>query len=79
MPLYFLDVRNTDIRAEDPEGHELPDLEAARRAAIASIRSILAHEVAEGRLDLRGEIRIEDEQGDVVRIVPYAEALEIKI
>lgn len=79
MPLYFLDVCNTDIRAEDPEGHELPDLEAASREAIASIRSILAHEVAEGRLDLRGEIRIEDERGDVVRIVPYADALEIMI
>jgi hypothetical protein len=78
MPLYFLDVRNTDIRAKDMEGHELPDLEAARREAIAGIRSILAHEVAEGRLDLRGEIRIEDEQGNVVLVVPYADALEVK-
>jgi hypothetical protein len=79
MPLYFLDVSNTDISARDPEGHQLPDLEAACRAAIASIRSILAHEVAEGRLDLRGQIRIEDERGEVVRVVPYSEALEIKI
>jgi hypothetical protein len=79
MPLYFLDVFNTDILAKDPEGHELADLEAARRAAIASIRSILAHEVAGGRLDLRGEIRIEDERGHVLRVVPFADALEIKI
>jgi hypothetical protein len=79
MPLYFLDICNTDIKASDPEGHQLADLEAARREAIASIRSILSHEVAEGRLDLRGEIRIEDEQGNVVRVVPYADAIEIKI
>jgi hypothetical protein len=79
MPIYFLDIRNNELLAKDPEGHELPDLEAARREAIASIRSILSHEIAGGTLDLRGEIRIADEQGDVVRVVPYAEALEIKI
>jgi len=79
VPHYFLDVFNSDVHAEDPEGHDLPDLEAARRLAIASIRSILAHEIAIGRLDLRGEIRIKDERRAVLRVVPYADALEIKI
>ena len=79
MPLFFLDVCNSDVMAKDTEGHDLPDLEAARRTAIAGIRSILAHEVAEGRLDLRGEIRIGNERGDVLRVVPYADAIDIKI
>jgi hypothetical protein len=79
MPRYFLDVCNTDIHARDEEGHEFANLDAARQAAIASIRSILSHEVAAGRLDLRGEIRIGNARGDVLRVVSYAEALEIMI
>jgi hypothetical protein len=79
VPRYFLDVCNTDVDAGDPEGRELPNLEAARREAIAGIRSILAHEAAEGRLDLRGEIRIRNARGEIVRVVPYGDALEIRI
>jgi hypothetical protein len=79
MPIYFLDVCNSEVIAGDPEGRELPNLDAARREAIAGIRSILANEAAEGRLDLRGEIRIKNARGDVVRVVPYADALDIMI
>jgi hypothetical protein len=79
MPFYFLDVANTDILTEDTEGRELPDLEAARRAAITNIRSILSNEIAEGRLDLRGEIRIRGGSGAVLRVVPYADAIEVTI
>jgi hypothetical protein len=79
MPVYFLDVCDSVVVAGDPEGRELPNLDAARREAIVGIRSILAHEAAEGRLDLRGEIRIKNARGDVVRVVPYADALEIRI
>jgi hypothetical protein len=79
MPHYYLNVCNMDVQARDEEGQELANLEAARWEAIASIRSILSHELAEGRLDLRGEIRIENARRDVVRVVPYADALEIMI
>jgi hypothetical protein len=78
MPLFFLDVCNRDISAEDLEGRDLPNLEAAFREAIVGIRSILGQELAEGRLDLCGEIRIRNGQGEVLQVVPYADALEIK-
>ena len=79
MPFYFLDVCNIDMLTEDTDGRELPNLEAARRAAITNIRSILSHEIAEGRLDLRGEIRIRGGGGGVLRVVPYADAIEVRI
>ena len=78
MPRFFLDICNTDIQATDDEGRELPDLDAARAAAIEGIRSILADEILSGAIDLRGEIRIADEFGYRLATVSYSEALQIR-
>lgn len=78
MPRFFLDIFNSEICATDDDGQELPDLAAAREAAITGIRSILGGELARGKLDLRGEIRIRDDAGNALLSVPYSEAVAIR-
>jgi hypothetical protein len=79
MPRYFLNIRNSSGFAEDEEGQELADLQAARAEAIAGIRSVLAEEIKRGVLDLRGQVEITDEAAALLAVVPYREALELQM
>ena len=74
---FYLHVHNHDGEAVDREGQDFADLDGARDAAIAGIRSLLCSELTEGRLDLRATIEIDDAQGSRVLSIPYAEALRI--
>lgn len=78
MPTYHLHLINTHIEADDVQGHDLPDLEAARTVAVAGIRDFLGHEAMNGLLDFRGHIHIEDDSGNVLQSVPFIEAFTIK-
>jgi hypothetical protein len=77
VPLFFLHVHNSAGDAVDDEGQDYADLDGARDAAIAGIRSLLGSELALGSIDLRGTDEIEDAQGRRVLSVPFAEALRI--
>jgi hypothetical protein len=79
MPIYYLHVFNEEVRAEDEEGADLPDLAAALKQAISGIRSILSEEVLKGELNLRGRVEIAGENGDVLRTVPYADAVTVTV
>lgn len=76
MPRYYFSLCD-DLDCDDPEGLELPDLQAAHEEAIRSIRSIMAEEVGRGRLPLKGRIEVKDEAGAVALYVGFGEALVI--
>ena len=78
MPIYHLHLINAHIDADDEEGHELPDLDAARATALAGIRDFVAHEALSGTLDFRGRLDIKDEGGAVLESIPFVEAFVIK-
>jgi hypothetical protein len=78
MPLYFLHVFNRTGCSRDEEGMDLPDLAAARVAAVEGIRSILQDEVGHGMIDFEGRVEIEDEAGAVLATVSYAEAVDLR-
>lgn len=78
MPRYFFHLYNRIGEALDPEGRELSDLEAARLVAVEEIRAMLGEEVAQGLLDLRGYIEIADEGGQVLDVVRFEEAIEVR-
>lgn len=79
MPRYFLDIFNGGGPVPDEEGVELPDLAAARAAAIAGIRSILSDEIGQGRIDLTGRIEICDQARVRVATVAFGEAVEVRM
>lgn len=78
MPRFFLHLINNTAVASDDEGVELTDVSAARDQAIDGIRSVLADEVRRGMLDLRGRIEIAEAGGNVLAVVSFADALEIR-
>ena len=74
---YHLHLINTHVEADDREGHLLASLDEARAMAVDGIRGFLSHEVRDGRLDLRGRIDIEDDDGAVLASVRFDEAVSI--
>jgi hypothetical protein len=68
MPRYFFNIREGFDVDEDEEGVELPDLEAARTEAFATVEE-LRHELG---ADAQGiELEITDESGRRLLTVPF--------
>jgi hypothetical protein len=65
VPRYFLHIDELDT---DPEGSELPDLEAAHREAILAAREMLAERIISGAEDVPTRIIIADEAGNVLSV-----------
>ena len=79
MALYLLHLYNSLGFVPDEEGKELSDLAAARRVAADAIRDILGEEVKKGVIDLRGRIEIANEAQEALAVVPFLEAVEIRL
>jgi len=58
LPRYFLHIGELDT---DPEGTELPDLEAARHEAMLAAREMLAEWILHGTDDIPTRIMVTDE------------------
>jgi hypothetical protein len=70
MPLFFIHLRNEDQDVIDREGHELPDLETARRQALSAAGEIIADEMARGRDRIRIALTVENEAGERLLELP---------
>lgn len=77
MPCFYFHVCNGTGFVQDEEGQELPDLEAARAAAIKSARSIMASDVQRGALDLSSFIEIEDETSQRLHTLCFGDAVDL--
>ena len=67
-----------DLVSIDEEGKELPSLQAARERAMADARHMAGAEALEGHLNLKHRIEIADENGKVLAIVRFEDAVEIE-
>ena len=76
MARYFFHLRDGTDYLIDPEGTELPELEAAREMALLCARDTLSNELKDGLLDLRYRIDVEDAEGIVVHSLPLGSAFE---
>lgn len=74
MPRYFFHVVNSG-RAEDPEGVDLPDLEAARREAYKDVQDLKRQnfETLDTSTWATWSIEICDEQQAVLLVIPFSE------
>ena len=77
MLRFYLNLRIGEQWIEDQEGFDLPSVDAARQTSVEETRSLLADDVACGKIDLRGCIEVTDETGSVVATVPFAEPVEV--
>ena len=77
MPRFFFNVYD-ERTTIDEVGQELPDLAAAREAAVEEARAILGDEARNGRIDLSHRIEVEDENRRPVLLLPFSAAVEIE-
>lgn len=76
MARFFFHVHGGDgPPIEDPEGGELPDLDAARAEALAAARGIVAEDLLAGRPVRERRFEIEDAAGRVLATVAFRDAL----
>jgi len=77
MPRFHLNIFNGAGEAPDEEGQELANLAAARAEAIRGIRSLLAAELSEGKIDLGGRIEITDRDDRILQTIAFREAVTV--
>lgn len=76
MARFFFDLHD-EFDAIDDEGKDLPDVHAAKDVALREAREMIMAEVARGELDLCHRIEVRDEQGRVVHVIHFADAVSI--
>ena len=78
MARYFFNLRN-DVDVDDEEGQEVPDFKAAQERATAYARDMAAASILERhKLDLAHRIEVADERGQVLHVVTFGDAVEVK-
>lgn len=77
MPLYFFHLRDGVDVLLDGDGREFDSVDAAAKAALLEARAIIADEARDGRIMLDKHIDVENDCGDIVHRLPFADAVEI--
>jgi hypothetical protein len=77
MPYFFFHLYD-DLIVPDPEGKELPSLQAARETALDNAREMACAEVLDGYLNLTHRIEIADESGKVLATVRFRDVVEVE-
>jgi len=72
MPLYYLHIRNGGKLEVDPDGIELPDLDAALAEAVKVARELVDEVDDLGRDAL---IEITDGSGETILTMPFSDAV----
>ena len=75
MMKFYFNLQTDDGLAEDPDGCDLGDLEAACDEATRAAREIAAAAVKAGREDAPSDILIADANGRVLAIVSLADMI----
>lgn len=78
MSRFYLHLYNRIGAVPDEEGTEALDLTTAHRIAVQSVRDIMAEEARKGSIDLFGRIEIANEEGKVLAVVPFSDAVEFR-
>jgi hypothetical protein len=77
MSRLFFQLRDGTDNLLDPEGVELPNLEAVIKRTLQCAYGIMANDVGEGKLKLDYRIDVEDEAGKVVYVARFRDLVKI--
>ena len=77
MARFYLHLKSSDglILFYDPEGVELPSIDAARREALQSARELLSHAIKTGKTKVPEAFVITGEDGRTLEVVLLASVL----
>jgi hypothetical protein len=77
VPIFYFHVRDGDRTVEDPDGAELPDLDAARAKAATAIREAVSRPASAGRDLGRRRFEITDERGRLLATVAFRDVFRL--
>lgn len=77
MPRFYFHIRSSDSFIRDPDGTDLPDLDAARSEAEKSARDLLAALLKDGAV-VNGQVfEITDGEGNILERLPFRQVLRL--
>lgn len=79
MARFYFQLYNRVGYVPDQQGQELQDLDAARREAIGSIRSMIGEDAKQGLVDMQGRIEVRNEAGELLEVIRFADAVEVRL
>jgi len=74
---YYFHLRDGVERLLDPQGADVDDPAQLARMALKEARAVVAQEALEGEINLQQRIEIEDEGGNLVHSLSFADAVRI--
>lgn len=78
VPRFYFNLCNGSEFAEDEDGIDLEDFAAARRAAVASLRDVMAGDLLMGDLNIASFIEIEDADHDLLDTVFFDAVVKVR-
>ena len=77
MVRYYFHLHDGVERLLDPQGADVDDPAQLARMALKEARAVVAQEALEGEINLRQRIEIEDEGGNLIHSLSFADAVRI--
>ena len=77
MPRFFFGLRHRGTLVPDGDGLVLANLAAVRREALQGARAIMTEAIRTGEPANSRAFEITDEQGEVVRVLAFKDALRL--
>ena len=74
---YYFHLRDGGERLLDPQGTDIDDPAQLERMALKEARAVISQEALEGEINLGQRIEIEDEAGNLVHSLSFADAVRI--
>jgi hypothetical protein len=74
---YYFHLRDGVERLLDPQGADVDDPAQLARMALKEARAVVAQEALEGEINLQQRIEIEDEGGNLIHSLSFADAVRI--
>ena len=77
MERYHFNLHERSGFVQDEEGRELPGMAEVRSEALKGVRSLVAEDAIQGRIDLSGRVEVVDSEGRAVFTLTFSDAVEM--
>ena len=77
MARYFFHLRDGSERLLDPQGLDIDDADQLASTALKEARALVAQDALQGKIDLGLRLEVEDEHGNLVHALRFADAVRL--
>lgn len=78
MARYYFHLRDGSERLLDPQGVTITDTNRITEIALREARTLISQEALQGVIDLDQRLEVEDERGNLVHTIGFADAVTVR-